>query len=149
MSDESDEIIYVPTPRRFLTKVYETIAQLEAGESVEPIGAASSNGAAPNGAITQALAERMYRESWDPHKRLMEYLADHPNEWIGTSEIAQALQLEHGSKSLAGSMGAFGRRAEHRYGGLKPWETRWRPEEGQAEHRMSQEVATWIKDTAS
>ena len=54
-----------------------------------------------------------------------------------------------GRKSLAGSLGAFGRRADHRYGGLKPFESRWDDGDYLAKLRMSQEVAAWIKAAAA
>ena len=147
MAQSSEEFIDVPVPRHLVTKVYEFIVRAQSDVPAEPEEA--SRKAVPPASLTQVLVERMYRESWDPHKRLMDHLADHAGEWLGTREIAEALGLVHGARSLAGSLGAFGRRAEHRYGGLKPWESAWRPGEGQAEHRMSQEVATWIKHAAS
>jgi|SRR6185295_1512764 len=139
----SDEFISVQVPRQHVTKVYELIVQLESG------GNATDSDHSPKGPLTKALIERMYSESERPHRELMTYLADRPDKWIGTQEVAEGLGLQFGARSLAGSLGAFGNRAEHRYGGLKPWESRWSEDKGQAEHRMSQEVATWVKETTS
>lgn len=157
MSNGSDEFINVPVPRHLVTQVYEAIARLEAGEPDEPAPAAptnngaaqgaaqTNNGAAQAAAPMQDMVKRMYRESWTPHQRLMEHLADHPDEWISTREIAKALGLEQDAESLAASTAAFDRRAEQRYGGAKPWETRSAPVYGQVQLRMSQKVATWVK----
>ena len=142
---DSDEFISVQVPRQHVVKVYELIAGLESGSA----GAPEHSGASPKGPLTRALVERMYGESEPSHRKLMKYLADRPDEWNGTREIAEGLGLQFGARSLAGSLGAFGNRAEHRYGGLKPWESRWSEDKGEAEHRMSQEVATWVKETAS
>lgn len=143
---EGNEFISVQVPRQHVTKVYELIVGLESGG----VGDASEHSdASPKGPLTRALVERMYRESEPSHRKLMKYLADRPDERIGTREIAEGLGLQFGARSLAGSLGAFGNRAEHRYGGLKPWESRWSEDKGEAEHRMSQEVATWVKETAS
>jgi hypothetical protein len=143
----NNEFIDVPVPSQHVTKVYELIARLETGR--EPEADASGSGERENGSPTQALVRRMYRESEDAHKRLLEFLADHPDEWLGSQAVADGLRLEHGRKSLAGSLGAFGRRADHRYGGRKPFDSRWDGETHQARLRMSQEVATWIKEAAA
>ena len=91
----------------------------------------------------------MFRESEGAHQRLLEFLADHPGEWLGSQAIADGLGLKHGRKSLAGSLGAFGRRADHRYGGLKPFESHWDGESYQAKLRMSPKVAAWVKAAAT
>lgn len=143
---KDEQFISVPVPHQYVTQVYELVARLAAGASGTTD--APANGGDPD-ALTEALVERMYEESEGPHRRLMLYLADYPGQWLGTSEVAKGLGLSSGARSLAGSLGAFGRRAEHRYQGRKPWVSRWNPERNEAEHRMSQEVATWIKGTAS
>jgi hypothetical protein len=145
-NEDNDEFVNVPVPRQHVTAVYALIVRLESANG--PAEAESSNGA-PGAALTEGLVKRMYGESWQPHQDLLTHLADHRGEWLTTSEIAEALGLPYGAKSLAGSMGAFGRRAHHRYGGLRPWETEWNPALEQAQHRMSPEVASWVKEVAA
>ncbi|HEU4706907.1 MAG TPA: hypothetical protein VFS64_06960 [Solirubrobacterales bacterium] len=140
-----NEFINIPVPTQHVTKVYELIARLETGG---PEADASPVDGREDGGLNQALVTRMYRESEDAHKRLLEFLADHPDEWLGSQAVADGLRLEHGRKSLAGSLGAFGRRADHRYGGRKPFVSRWDGETYQARLRMSQEVAAWVKAAA-
>jgi hypothetical protein len=72
-------------------------------------------------ALDEALIRRMYQESEQPHRDLMKLLASRAGQWVHTSEIAEEMQLENGSRSAAGMFGAFGRRAAHRYRGAKPW----------------------------
>jgi hypothetical protein len=91
----------------------------------------------------------MYRESHGQHRRLMEYLADHPGEWFYTSEIGSALDHENGAKGIAGMLGAFGKRSNHRYGKHKPWETDWDDAREEARHRMSAENAAVINAIAA
>lgn len=146
-NERTTEFVSVPVPVQHVTAVYELIARLDA--TGQPSSeAAPSNGSA-SAALTQPLVERMYRDSEDAHKRLLEYLAERPDEWLDSQSVADGLGLQFGRKSLAGSLGAFGRRADHRYGGLKPFESHWDPEQYFVELRMSREVAAWVKATAS
>lgn len=140
----SKEFINVPVPAEHVTKVFELVASLEA-ESRPDSGSSGAN----TDSLTEALVTRMYRESEGAHRRLLEFLASHPDEWLDSQAIADGLGLQFGRKSLAGSLGAFGRRADHRYGGLKPFESRWDDGEYLAKLRMSQEVATWVKAAAA
>jgi hypothetical protein len=143
----NDEFIQVPVPRQYVTKVYELVARLDADGT--PEAEASGRDDREDGVLTQALVWRIYRESEDPHKRLLEFLADHPDQWLSSQAVADGLGLEHGRRSLAGSLGAFGRRAEHRYSGQKPFESLWDGETYQSRLRMSQEVAAWIEEAAA
>jgi hypothetical protein len=143
-----NEFINVPVPAKWVTKVFELVAQLEADQP-GPAAPQQDEGVPLDGALTQALVERMYRESEGAHRRLLEYLAQHPDEWLDSQAVADGLGLKHGRKSLAGSLGAFGRRADHRYNGLKPFESRWDPDSYLARLQMSSEVAAWIRAAAA
>ena len=46
-------------------------------------------------------------------------------------------------------LGAFGRRAKHRYGGLKPWKTEWDPAREEARHLMPAAVADAVSEVAA
>ncbi len=146
----TEEFVYIPVRKRWVPEVFGRIAELENGEvevseDARP-GTAEADG---NGALDAALIRRMYDESYDPHKRLMKYLAKHPGDWIYTRPLAEALELPKGARSLAGMLGAFGRRAQHRYGGLTPWISEWDPGAYQAKHRMAPEVAEQIEKIAT
>jgi len=75
----------------------------------------------------------------------MEYLASRRGEWVFTRELAKALDVPTDTRGMAGVFGAFGRRAKHRYGGLKPWDMAWDPIEGEAKYCMKPEVAEWVE----
>jgi len=68
-----------------------------------------------------ALATRAYEESWGNMKPLMEYLADNPDRLVSYTEASEALGFPS-KLSMPGLLGAFGRRANHRYGGAWPFE---------------------------
>jgi hypothetical protein len=126
------ELISVLVPRPLLADVYDLVVQHErelAGEDddSEP--------------LSEGLVRRMYDESEPQHRKLMKLLASSAGEWLYTSEIAEELALPHGSRSAAGMFGAFGRRAAHRYDGVKPWTSEWDAAAGETRHMMSAEVA--------
>ncbi len=135
----SEEMISVLIPRPLLANVYGLVVQHEQGaqheetDDEQPIG--------PD----EALVKRMYTESEPRHRQLMKLLADQPDKWLYTSQVAEALKLPHGSKSAAGMLGAFGRRASHRYDGAKPWVTEWDPAAYEARHKMSVDIARIIR----
>lgn len=131
----SDEMVSVLIPRSLLAKVYGLVIQHEDEAQHEETDDEHQLG--PD----EALIKRMYSESEPRHRQLMKLLADHPDEWLYTNEVAEALQLPHGSKSAAGMFGAFGRRASHRYDGAKPWGTEWDPAAYEARHKMTADIA--------
>lgn len=136
------EFIYIPVPDRWASAIYKLLAELgEDGGAVTP----------PEDDVPfdRALVERMYRESHAGHRRLMEYLAGHEEEWIYTSELGEALALENGARGVAGMLGAFGKRSNHRYGGHKPWETEWDDSREEARHKMPLETAEIISSIAA
>jgi hypothetical protein len=110
--------------------VYALLARLQSGEDAKP-------------ELTEAVVARMYADSLATHRSLLEYFAARPDGWIGTSELAKALSLD--GKGIAGTLGAFGNRAKHRYDGLKPWDHRWDDKGGEVVYKMSPEVAGWIE----
>ena len=99
MNEKSTEFIAVQVPQQYVTKVYELVARLDQEEQ----DAAGPEDGQPAPDLSEELVASMYRESQGPHRRLMEYLSDHAGEWQTTSEVADALGLEHGWVSLRGS----------------------------------------------
>lgn len=142
---DTPEFLPVPTPREFVGQVYGLLARLMAdggnGVGIVEGDSAAVEPGAGEVALTPDLVRRMYEESLDPHRKLFKYLAKHPDEWIHSDALAKALQLGSGNKSLAGMLGAFGRRAKHRYNGLRPFVSEWDGSAGQVRHRMTAEVA--------
>lgn len=135
----------VPTPREFVADVYGFLAKLmtESSPTAEmPEAAPAAAASAPT--LTDALVKRMYSESEPSHRKLFKYLAARPGEWIFADKLAAGLELSGGRKSLAGTLGALGRRCNHRYKGLRPFESTWDHAKHQTKHRMSVDVADII-----
>lgn len=130
--------IQVPVPEEHVPEVIALLADLNRG--VER----PSEQADPGDRLDAPLVVTMYVDSERRHRQLLDLLASRAGEWLYTSELADALSVSSGSKGMAGVFGAFGRRAKHRYGGAKPWETEWDPIQGEAKYRMSPQVAAWL-----
>jgi len=80
-------------------------------------------------------------------KRFQKFLADHPDEEFSTRDLADALDAERGWNTVAGALGAYGRRVKNRYKrSTFPFKSRWDYEKDQAFHRMPAEVANIIRD---
>jgi hypothetical protein len=136
--------VQVPVPEEHVPKVYALLAKLDQGE--EAVVEAPAEAQAPD----QELVTRMWKESEPRHRRLMEFLAAHPDEWFFTGELADVLEVNTGRRGMAGVFGAFGRRSAHRYGGAIPWQLDWNPDEKrEVKYRMNQEVAAWVKAAAA
>lgn len=100
-------------------------AGVEAARATPPTAdAATTNGQSTTGDDKEKflkIVERAYRDSEAKAKPLLEFLADNPERDIPFTEVSTALGFPN-SRSLPGLLGAFGRRAKHRYGGVKPFE---------------------------
>ncbi len=123
MSTESNEeqFVNLPVPANRVQEVYALLAKPAAPAPRADVGKDNDVG------WTAALLKRMYLESAEQMRQMLKILAKAEGEEVSTNEIASALDLPKGARSVAGMAGAIGRRVNSRYGmeGL-PWETRWR-----------------------
>ena len=68
---------------------------------------------------------RAYRESGDGMREVLDFLARHPDREVSSYELADAIEAKYGWNTVAGMLGAFGRRCANRYGLKRPmWEFR-------------------------
>lgn len=68
---------------------------------------------------------RAYRESGDRMREVLDFLARHPDREVSSYELADAIEAKYGWNTVAGMLGAFGRRCANRYGLKRPmWEFR-------------------------
>lgn len=130
------EFVYVPVPSEHVQAVYNLLASGDR-HSHGPTPHASRNGELPDA----ELIRRMFRESYEGHRQLMALLAQTPDEWIYTKDIARTLNIAKGARGVAGMLGAFGRRSKNRYGHKKPWISEWDGAREEARHMMPAEVA--------
>jgi hypothetical protein len=139
---KSADVVYVPVPSQWLGDVYALLGTL-VSRSIAPVAGVEipvSQG--------EVLLRQMYLESEDEQRRLMRLLAEHPDEWRYSKQLAADLRLPNGTRGLAGMFGAFGRRAKHRYGGQKPWEVSWDAAREENRYRMPADTAATILDVA-
>ncbi len=94
------------------------------------------------------LLTRIYVESEPPFRALLMLLAerDAPDEPMYYGAILGAHPDWSASRSVAGAMGAFSRRAEHRYGGYWPFERGWDEEQWSHYLTMDDDVAAFLLD---
>ncbi len=137
------EFVYVPVPSEHVPAVYRLLAGVDQSTIPSPASNPADN-PDPAAIPDPELIRRMYRESYEGHKRLMELLARTPDEWTYTAEVATDLDIAKGSRGVAGMLGAFGRRSKNRYGHQKPWISEWDGGREEARHMMPAEVADVI-----
>jgi hypothetical protein len=92
--------------------------------SAQRDGQAPTATAAAEGTSSDEFAEyvrRAYVDSSGQAKPLLEFLADNPERMVSMPEVSSHLGFPT-PRSLPGLLGAFGRRAKHRYNGVKPFD---------------------------
>ena len=140
MTEINSELVSIPVPKRYLTRVYGFIASLESADET------SLNGDGKRKEWTPELIRRQFLESPDTMKRFEKLLAEHDGTWLSTSSIAETLGTARGARTIAGALGAYGRRVANRYRmSTWPFETRWIHDEGQQSYCMPSEVAEIIR----
>jgi hypothetical protein len=143
----SEMFVYIPVPAEFAPEIYRRLAELSGPSLDEPGRRRAASGSSQDRPspqeLSEKLIERMYLESEPRHRELLEFLAHHADTWFTTKELADALGMAS-ARALAGTLGAFGRRAKHRYGSALPWESVWDSRDELARHRMPGVVARRI-----
>lgn len=132
--------VAVPVPEDRVTEVYGLL-------SVAPKPSEDQVGGEPadRGRRWDEAALREYlAEASDTIKGLAKYLAERPGQEVTTEEVASELGLPHGWNSLAGALGAWGRKIGNRGFDDFPWESWWGTD-GHTRMRMSPEVAEIVR----
>jgi hypothetical protein len=149
MSTATQQYEPVPTPRQFVGEVYALLARLmETETETTPSEIIDETGVTEedSGPVTtdEALIRRIYEESHEAHRRMLKRLAESPDEWVYGNQLAAALELAGGKKSLAGMLGALGRRSNHRYEGKRAFYSEWDHLAYEMKHMMPASVAKVI-----
>ncbi len=101
------------------------VTELVEGRQVELAGAADSGKLLLHG-WDEPTVRRAYRESGDNMRRILRFLARNADREVDADEVAAAIGARFGWNSVAGMLGAFGRRSTNRYGKSFPmWEQRY------------------------
>jgi hypothetical protein len=93
------------------------------------------------------LLTRVYVESQPTFRRLLLLLAERPNpeDLMSYRDVGLAMGWKE-PRSLPGALGAFGRRAKHRYGGFWPFDRTWDDDEWTHSLRMDPAIAAFLLD---
>jgi hypothetical protein len=98
---------------------------------------------------TPQLLRRAYNESSDGMRGIFEYLAEQAGQEVTSTEIAENVDGMKDWNSVAGALGAFGRRAANRYGQkTQPWAWRY-DADSRVLMKMPAAVAEVIKQVAA
>jgi len=141
------EFIMVPVPSERVMEVYAILGR-DSNAPPEPEPAATfpgDPGDVPR-ATDPGIIARAYRESSEKMKAFLDHLADRPDEWISTEDAGNAIGYHW--NQVAGMLGAFGRRWDHRYKDAGRWffANKWDHIENHQDYRMSPEAAAIIKE---
>ena len=141
-----NELVAVMVPKRHLSKVYGFIAQLDSNSPE----AGNSPAEAPTDAAsdwTSARVRRMVQESQQAMRDVLQAMAEKAGTWVSVPELASAISNNPKAdwNTIAGAMGAFGRRVKNRYGiDKKPFERRYDHTTHGKMFRMSKDIASQV-----
>jgi hypothetical protein len=144
----TEELVAVMVPRKHLSRVYGLIAKLDVGDESATVLIPSKPNANGNARSsdewTPSRLRKMLQQSPPAMKDLLRAMAEHPDEWLTTEQLAQEIQNNPAAdwKTVAGTMGAFGRRIKNRYGlDTLPFEKRYDHDAQSKVYCMSCEIA--------
>lgn len=156
MANDDTEFITIPVPRKYVSQVYAFIGSLDSKSSADEASAAFDPNADPAAtdktrkpwtAGDRELIIRQFRESPPSMKKFQLYLAENAGQDFSSTEIAEAIGAEHGWNSIAGALGAYGRRVKNRYKRRSfPFQQEWDHQHGEMRHSMTPEVAEIIRE---
>lgn len=126
----NDELVNVSVPRKHLSRVYGLIAELDgSGSSTtdpEPVAVQPSrrgkNGVVSSDEWTPSRLRKMVEQSPPAMRDILRTLAEHTADWLTTEDLASSIESKPDANwnTVAGTLGAFGRRVRNRYG-LESW----------------------------
>lgn len=135
------EFVSVPVPVERVQEVYELLARQPATASV---GAPITEPGYAEG-WSQALIDRMFIESSDAMRRILNAIAHRSPGWVTTGEIAETSGLT--ARQVVAALGPFEKRVRGRYGMSHwPFESREFVDAGILKYSMSPETATRITE---
>jgi hypothetical protein len=122
-------MVEVLVPKKHVVAVYGYIAALEQGESdQEALASDSSGGSKPvgpddNEEWSPRQLRLLYDQSPPAMVRILDFLAENPDIEVPSEWLVEVLKDDNpdaNSNTLAGTLGAFGRRVGNRYG-METW----------------------------
>lgn len=149
----NDELVSVMVPRRLVTQVYGLISRLVAGLPVEdaaqtPTNATSNGDSTSDSDWTDKLLRRMVEESPPAMRDILGLLASRPGESLGAEDLAKSIKGNKDANwnTIAGTLGAFGRRVKSRYKSDQwPFTAKYEHAHDGVRYRMTAPMAMRIK----
>jgi hypothetical protein len=142
----NEDLVNVLVPRAMVTGVYRFIAS-QTGDTLEMSTQRAEAPSEPAHIVaewTPDITVRMVRESPKAMKDILGALADRAGHEVSTGDLAKAIKYKPNadSNTVAGTLGAFGRRVANRYKkNVLPFEGRWDYEQHCKMHKMPMEIA--------
>lgn len=86
-----------------------------------------------------------YRKAARCQARALEYLADRPNRWVSSAELAEHIEPGHDGNVLGGTMGSLAQTAG-RFGKSVPFKKEWDSKIACTRYIMDGQIAQYIRD---
>lgn len=115
-----EDMVEILVPKKHVVAVYGYIAALEQTEGGNEAPVDEPSGGSPVGPDdnedwSPRLLRLMYDQSPPAMVRILEYLADNSDREVPSKELVEAIGPNATNNTLAGTLGAFGRRVKNRY----------------------------------
>ncbi len=137
-------LVNVAVPEAHLGEVYALLGRLAKEEPPAPEPSRSDQDW-----WTEKRLRRAFEESSPAQQAILLAMAEASGKWISVSEVAAKVGDEYDWNSLAGALGAFGRRCRSRYKAkVRPFTRRYNPAKGEKEYLMAPEIGKVIKALA-
>jgi hypothetical protein len=114
-----------------------------------PAAGAPIDVATTSAGLSEAELQKLWNESYPPMRKVLTKLAENGGKAVSGDDLAKVIGKEKKGHSIAGMMGALGRRIKHRHKGQWPFHGNWNPNLYRWEYMMPAENAAHILKFAS
>lgn len=140
------QYVQIPVPEHLVPDVMALIvARTEATAAAAPsvVESASAD------FLTASEVQKAWEASALPMRKVLAYLAARPGKNVAGDELAtKVLGKTDRGHSIAGMMGAFGKRMKNRHGGRWPFEAKWNAIDARWEYCMPASIAAVLSKLA-
>jgi hypothetical protein len=138
-SEAMPNYINVPVPEELIPAVMALISEhmgskVAVPNPTPPAPAAPAAEAEPTTEVaatssnwSEAELQKLWNESWPPMRKVLAKLAENGGKAVTGDELAKVIGKAKKGHSIAGMMGALGRRIKHRHKGNWPFRGGWNP----------------------
>jgi hypothetical protein len=134
-------LVNVAVPEGHLGEVYALLGRLAKDEPT-----AVETNKSDQDWWTEKRLRRAFEESSPSQQAILRAMAEANGKWISVSEVAAKVGAGYDWNSLAGALGAFGRRCRNRYKAkVRPFTRRYNPSKEEKEYLMPPEIGKVIK----